>query len=261
MPDDSPAPDPDAPAPDASASDADISAPDPDASVPHVRVALGVPTHLHARASWVCETLLAPYRAQLQIVGKGDDADVGYGVTGSRVTFDYLPAAWVFDELPPVGDAIAEAFWWLARAEERDRDEGAYDQHGRFSYEASAMRDREWRAPVDEIAAALAESLELELAEWPNGCRSALALSHDVDLPVKWSSRGIRSSLGRLKRSLFAGRLVEFLTELRLFVQIPAWRLRGRDPYLNSDEIALMEQRHEGRSTFFVIAGDRKSVV
>ena len=71
------------------------------------------------RARWVLDSLGA------RELSLGDD-------------IPYAEAAWQQVERGerPVGDELAEAFWHLARLEERD---GTRDQHGRFPGGASAL--------------------------------------------------------------------------------------------------------------------------
>jgi peptidoglycan/xylan/chitin deacetylase (PgdA/CDA1 family) len=186
-----------------------------------------IPEHVARRARWVLDTLGAPglrlgddlpYRAE-----EWERADQG--------------------ELPE--DELAAAFFHLARVEERN---GPKDERGRF-LAASSQLD-----PLDPPL----ERLRRELGSEPpryRGARFAVALTHDVDVPWKWTPIGIRGAAARLKAHALAGRAGEALHEARGLARVPLHKLRGSDPNWRFAEIAAEEREHGARSTFFVMAG------
>jgi hypothetical protein len=75
----------------------------------------------------------------------------------------------------------------------------------------------------------------------------AVALTHDVDNPWRWTRAGIRSGAGRLKRGE--------LRQAGALARVPIHRLRGTDPYWRFREVVCEEREHGARgSTFFVMA-------
>jgi len=145
----------------------------------------------------------------------------------------------------PEGDDLAEAFWHLARLEERG---AARDGHGRFPASASALD------PLDPPLERLRARLGLAPPRW-GGARFAVALTHDVDRPWRWTPRGIRNAAGRLRAHVLAGAGRDALREARGLAAIPAHRLRGTDPNWRFGRIVDLEARRGARSTFFVLAG------
>jgi hypothetical protein len=180
-----------------------------------------VPERVERRARWVLDTLGA------HDIRLGDD-------------LPYVAEAWESvdrGELPE-GDWLAAAFFHLARVEEQD---GARDERGRFLAAASCL---------DPLHPPL-ERLRMELGIEPpryGGARFAVALTHDVDTPWKWTPIGIRGAAARLK--------VGALHEARGLARVPLHKLRGTDPNWRFAEIAAEERAHGARgSTFYVMAG------
>jgi hypothetical protein len=180
-----------------------------------------VPERVERRARWVLDTLGA------HDIRLGDD-------------LPYVAEAWESvdrGELPE-GDWLAAAFFHLARVEEQD---GARDERGRFLAAASCL---------DPLHPPL-ERLRMELGIEPpryGGARFAVALTHDVDTPWKWTPIGIRGAAARLKAGA--------LHEARGLARVPLHKLRGTDPNWRFAEIAAEERAHGARgSTFYVMAG------
>lgn len=180
------------------------------------------------RARWVLDSLGA------RELSLGDD-------------IPYAEAAWEQVERGerPVGDELAEAFWHLARLEERN---GTRDQHGRFPGGASALD------PLDPPLEHLRDRLGLEPPRW-GGARFAVALTHDVDRPWRWTRRGVRNAAGRLRAQARAGAGRDALREARGLAALPVHRLRGTDPNWRFNRIAELEAERGARSTYFVLAG------
>ena len=180
-----------------------------------------VPERVERRARWVLDTL---------------------GATGLRLGDDirYRAEAWESVERGerPEGDELAEAFFHLARVEERD---GPRDEHNRFSAAASCLD------PLDPPLERLRRELGLEPPRYA-GARFAVALTHDVDAPWKWTRQGVRAAAGRLKRGA--------LPEARALAGVPLHKLRGTDPNWRFAEIAAKERAHGATgSTFFLMTG------
>jgi peptidoglycan/xylan/chitin deacetylase (PgdA/CDA1 family) len=192
-----------------------------------VQAADVIPERVERRARWVLETLGAsglrlgeevPYRAE-----EWERVDRG--------------------ELPE--DELAAAFFHLARVEERN---GPKDARGRFAAAASCLD------PLDPPLERLRRALGVEPPRY-RGARFAIALTHDVDVPWKWTRIGVRGAAARLKGHARAGRAGDALREAQGLARVPLHKLRGTDPNWRFAEIAAEEEEHGGRSTFFVLAG------
>ena len=151
----------------------------------------------------------------------------------------FRPEAWEQVERGerPEGDELAEAFFHLARVEERS---AARDKHGRFPAGASLLD------PLDPPLESLRRRLGIEPPRW-GGARFAVALTHDVDVPWRWTRSGIRAAAGRLRRGDWR--------EAQALAALPMHRLRGSDPNWCFDRIVRMEKRASVRSTFFLLVG------
>ena len=97
----------------------------------------------------------------------------------------------------PEGDDLAEAFFHLARVEERN---GARDEHDRFRAASSCLD------PLDPPLERLRARLGVEPPRW-GGARFAVALTHDVDVPWKWTRLGVKGAAARAKTDLTNGRV------------------------------------------------------
>lgn len=186
-----------------------------------------IPERVERRARWVLDTVGAP---GLRL---GDDLPYR-AEDWERVDRGELP-----------GDELAAAFFHLARVEERN---GPHDERGRF-LAASSRLD-----PLDPPLERLRRELGVEPPRY-RGARFAVALTHDVDVPWKWTRIGVLGAAARLKGHALAGRAGEALHEARGLARVPLHRLRGSDPNWRFAEIAAEEREHGARSTFFVMAG------
>jgi hypothetical protein len=179
-----------------------------------------IPAQVERRARWVLDSIDATE------VGFGDDVP-------------YNADAWEQVERGelPANDDVAAGFFHLARVEERD---GPRDEHGRFRAEWSRLD------PLDPPLERLRRSLGLRDE------RFAVALTHDVDTPWRWTRIGLRGAAARVKRNVLQGRAAPALREASALAAAPVHRLRGSDPNWRFREIL---QREPTSSTFFVLAG------
>ena len=173
--------------------------------------------------------------------------DVGFGDD-----VPYRADAWARVEggERPEGDELAEAFFHLARVEERESVAGTSgrDRHGRFLAAASTLDALD--PPLERLRARLG----LDPPRW-RGARFAVALTHDVDVPWRWTRVGVRGGAARLKASVLAGRTRAALTEARALTTVPLHKLRGTDPNWSFERILREERARGATSTFFVMAG------
>ena len=194
------------------------------------RAVVSLPDGLHAQVRWVAAELCAA--AGLAIA-------------------DGAPAI----PLDPTWDLRAAAAT-LARTEELG---GAADEHGRFPASASALEAG--AAPLDDIVLALREAAEgvgVEPAPaYPEDARFAVALTHDIDTPWRWSRRGLLGAGSRLKNALVGGDSDAMRVEAAGLARAPLHRLLGSDPNWSHKRFAASEQRHGFRSTCFVLAAHR----
>jgi hypothetical protein len=145
----------------------------------------------------------------------------------------------------PSGDELADAFFHLARIEELD---APRDEHGRFAAAASCLD------PFDPPLERLRRSLGLEPPRW-RGARFAVALTHDVDVPWRWTRIGARGAAARLKSHVRARRGRPAAREARALAALPLHRLRGTDPNWRFDALLAEERARGSSSTFFLLAG------
>ena len=189
-----------------------------------------IPALVERRARWVLDTLGA------RDLGFGDDVP-------------YREEAW--DQVErgerPSGDDLAEAFFQLARLEERG---APRDRHGRFCASASALD------PLDPPLERLRARLGLEPPRW-GGARFAVALTHDVDVPWRWTRVGVRGGAARVKAQVLARRPAGALAEARALAAVPLHKARGTDPNWRFERITELERRLGVGSTFFILAGHR----
>jgi hypothetical protein len=186
-----------------------------------------IPAEVERRARWVLDSIGATE------LGFGDD------VPYDAESWEQLERG----ERPR--DELAAAFFHLARVEERD---GPRDEHGRFRAEWSCLD------PLDPPLEHLRRTLRLEPPRW-SGARFAVALTHDVDSPWRWTRIGLRGAAARLKRDARRVRLGPALREATGLATAPLHRLRGTDPNWRFEEI-VAEERRQGASgsTFYVLA-------
>jgi hypothetical protein len=186
-----------------------------------------IPEAVERRARWVLGTIGA------RDVGFGDDVP-------------YRAEAWeqVDRGERPDGDDLAEAFFHLARVEERN---GARDEHDRFRAASSCLD------PLDPPLERLRRRLGVEPPRW-RGARFAVALTHDVDVPWKWTRLGLKGAAARAKGDLVKGRVGPGLRELRGLAGAAVHKVSGTDPYWSFDRILADERRCGASSTFFLLA-------
>jgi peptidoglycan/xylan/chitin deacetylase (PgdA/CDA1 family) len=189
-----------------------------------------IPPEVERRARYVLDTLGA------RELGFGDDVP-------------YVERAWEQVERGerPEGDEVAEAFFHLARLEERG---GPRDSHGRFPASASCLD------PLDPPLERLRRRLRVEPPRW-GGARFAVALTHDVDVPWRWTRLGVRGAAARLRDHARAGRSGPALREARALAAVPMHKLRGTDPNWRFDRILRLARARGVDSTFFLLAGHR----
>jgi peptidoglycan/xylan/chitin deacetylase (PgdA/CDA1 family) len=190
--------------------------------------ALRIPERVERRARWVLDTIGA---SDFQL--------------GTDLLFRPEPWEQVERGELPEGDEVAAAFFHLARIEERG---APRDRHGRFLASSSCLD------PLDPPLERLRRELGLPLP-WYGNARFAVALTHDVDVPWRWTRSGVRSGASRLKSNVRAGRAGPALADARGLARLPLHKLRGNDPNWRFAEIVAEEREHGGRSTFFVMAG------
>jgi len=146
-----------------------------------------------------------------------------------------------------VADLVMSAFWHLSRWEERPG--SARDERGRFPASA-ALFD-----PEQAAADRLVERFR-EIATAPPPRPLTVALSHDIDTPWRWSGvRAVAGAAARAKSAALGRRPAELARELRGLAGLPRHRARGTDPNWSFERIAGIERSHDGRSTYFVLAG------
>ena len=189
---------------------------------------MAIPASVEQRARWVLDMVGAP------AVRLGVDVP-------------YRADAWEAVERGelPEGDELAAGFFHLARVEERGAE---LDRHGRFLAASSCLD------PLDPPLERLRRELGVEPPLY-RGARFAVALTHDVDVPWRWTRIGVRGAAARLKSHALAGQAGGAVHEARGLARVPLHRLRGTDPNWRFREIAAEERAHEARSTFFLMAG------
>jgi hypothetical protein len=151
---------------------------------------------------------------------------------------------------------LAAAAALLAREEEIG---APADEHGRFLASASVLAAD--AAPLDDLVLALREAATAAgappTADYPGGARFAVALTHDIDTPWRWSRRGALGAASRLKQAIAARDVAEARVEAAGLALAPLQRLRGSDPNWSHRRFAALERRHRYRSTCFVLAAHR----
>jgi peptidoglycan/xylan/chitin deacetylase (PgdA/CDA1 family) len=145
----------------------------------------------------------------------------------------------------PDGDELAEAFFHLTRVEERG---GPRDEHGRFPAAASCLD------PLDPPLERLRSRLGVQPPRFGDA-RFAVCLTHDVDVPWRWTRIGVLGSAARVKEHALGRRGGAALREARALAGVPVHKLRGTDPNWRFDRILALERERGARSTFFVMGG------
>jgi peptidoglycan/xylan/chitin deacetylase (PgdA/CDA1 family) len=188
-----------------------------------------IPEQVERRARWVLDSIGATE------IGFGDDVP-------------YRAEAWEAVERRerPVGDDVAEAFFHLARVEERD---GPRDEHGRFLAAWSCLD------PLDPPLERVRMNLGVRAPRY-DGATFAVALTHDVDSVRRWTEIGVRGAAARLKGDVRRARFREAAREATGLALVPLHRVRGTDPNWRFDRIAAATRRYGASgSTFFVLGG------
>ena len=214
---------------------------------------IDAPASFAAKARYTLETLLAACAAPTAAVVRYGDT----GLTASEQAWRYFEAG---DHAPPRlldggmldfgdggGDLIASAFWHLSRWEERAG--SARDEHGRFPAAAAVADPR--RPAVDSLLAEFR-------AHVGDGGRTpfTVALTHDVDIPWRWSrARALLGAAARGRQAARGHRPRDAAAEALGLAAAPVRRLRGTDPNWSYERIAAIERAHGGHSTYFVMAG------
>lgn len=159
----------------------------------------------------------------------------------------YVEGAWeqVERRERPSGDELAEAFFHLARIEELG---GPRDEHGRFSAASSCLD------PLDPPVERLRRTLGIEPPRW-KGARFAVALTHDVDVPWRWTGNAVRGSAARLKSHVVSRRRSAAAREARALVGMPLHRVRGTDPNWCFEALLAAERERGTSATYFLLAG------
>jgi hypothetical protein len=211
-----------------------------------------LPDGFRGKAAWAIETLASTC---------ADVSSVDYPgprLAGSERAWQYFASAsadppalapgGLLDFGDGVEDVVASAFWHLSRWEERPG--SPRDRHGRFTA-SSALADPEHPA-VDELAERFREAIGAA----PADRTFTLALTHDIDVPVRWSGRrAFAGAAARARAAATAGRSSELAAELRGLAAAPLHRLRGSDPNWSFARMHELEALRGARSTHFVMAG------
>jgi Family of unknown function (DUF7033) len=146
-----------------------------------------------------------------------------------------------------VADIVMSAFWHLSRWEERPG--STRDERGRFPASA-ALFD-----PEEAAADRLVERFRSIAASPPPGPLT-VALTHDIDTPVRWSGvRAVAGAAARAKAAAAGRRPRELARELRGLAGLPRHRACGTDPNWCFERVADLERSHGAFSTYFVLAG------
>ena len=173
--------------------------------------------------------------------------DVGFGDD-----LPYVEQAWerIGAGDGPTGDEVADAFFHLARVEEAawPGKPARLDEHGRFLGAWSSLDPL--APPLERLRARLG----VDPPRW-GGARFAVALTHDVDVPWRWSRVGVRGAASRVKQALGRRQLGTAVAEAGALGAAPVHRVRGTDPYWSFDRIVGGETARGARSTFFLMAG------
>jgi hypothetical protein len=217
------------------------------------RLELDVPEGFAAEARWALETLLgacAAPTADAVRYGGSAGLDVSERAWGLFTAGEPFTPALGEDGMLDFGDRardlVASAFWHLSRYEERG---GARDEHGRFP--ASAALADPARPAVDSLLSAFREHV---------GDRGTtpftVALTHDVDIPWRWSRpQALRGAAARARAAARERRARDVVAEATGLAAAPIRRLTRTDPNWSYERIATIERAHGGRSTYFVMAG------
>jgi hypothetical protein len=204
------------------------------------------------RAAYAAATLLGACAGEPRDLVYGSDA-----LPASEAAWAYFAAG---SDAPPrlgdgglldfgdgVADVLASAFWHLSRWEEGPG--SVRDERGRFPGSA-ALADPA-KPAVDALLQRFREAVG---ARAPRGF--TVALTHDVDVPWRWSGRrALRGAAARARAAARSRRRSDLGAELAGLLAAPARRLAGTDPNWAYERIAAAERARGARSTYFVMAG------
>src|SRR3954465_4821104 len=135
----------------------------------------------------------------------------------------------------PEGDELAAGFFHLARVEERGAER---DRHGRFLAPSSSP------LPPPPPPGRLRRGLGVAPPQY-RGARFAVALTHDVDVPWRWTRVGVLGAAARLKGHALAGRVGPAAHEASGLARVPVHKLRRTDPNWRFAEIVAEERAHD----------------
>ncbi len=230
-----------------------------------------VPSQLRTAVEWVLECLLGGITPRWALAQAGlsepRDPSVSIRCSGREesVTLVLDMEQWERAMRPGIGrpdgsvDALAEAFWFLARTEEidspavADAGEDRRDEHGRFRARASSSAPDE--RPVDELRNRIVTQLGLGGRWRPSSSpRFRVALSHDIDQLARRTRVQRRRLLRELVRSLRHGEVGATGRAMAGAAGMCGSLISGRDPWANLERIAQLEARHGARSTSFFLA-------
>ena len=211
-----------------------------------------LPAGVREKAAWAIETLASTCAEAPQVDYPGTR------LAGSERAWEYFASGSAERPAPGLGglldfgdgveDVVASAFWHLSRWEERPG--SPRDRHGRFPASA-ALADPEQPA-VDALAERFRVAVGAAAADRP----FTVALTHDIDVPVRWSGpRAFAGAAARARAAATARRSSELATELRGLAAAPLHRLRGSDPNWSFARMHELEALRGARSTHFVMAG------
>ena len=136
-------------------------------------------------------------------------------------------------------EALDRAFAHLARLEERG---GPRDAHGRFCASASSLD------LLDPPLERLRRELGVANEGWLGGT-FAVALTHDVDVVRRWTLRGVKGALWRLRHG--------DRRQLHDLARLPLHKVRRTDPWWHFRELVDAERERGIGSTFFVLGAHR----
>ena len=98
-------------------------------------------------------------------------------------------------------------------------------------------------------------ALGLEPATYPGGARFAVALTHDIDTPWRWTRRACSARPPAPRAAALRREPREAAREAAALALAPVHRLRGTDPNWSFAAMARIERARGFASTSFVLAG------
>ena len=104
-------------------------------------------------------------------------------------------------------------------------------------------RSRAGAAPLDELVLELRARSGIEPPRYPGGARFAVALTHDIDTPWRWTRAGLRGAAARGKEALASRRPRAAAREAAGLALAAVHRLRGSDPNWSHATFGAMRAR------------------